>query len=104
MFAVTYDPTAPKAAKMFVDGSLVYEETVAQPNPIRRDWGADGRGGVCLRFRQGGGQRDGIAVDDLSVWTRALTADEIARMAQAGGLAVSPVGKAATSWGLLKRR
>ena len=44
------------------------------------------------------------SIDEAAIWSRALSDDEIQEIANEGFLAVSPLGKVATTWGNMKRR
>ncbi len=125
-YAATFDETT-GLAKVYVDGELVAE--TASDAPIPQDWGGNappdpplftfgppladgpilmprGHGGSVLQFALPGALGDAIVVDDLSVWTRALSPSEIRHIMTDGPLVtdVSRQGKLATSWGLLKRQ
>ena len=77
----------------------------------------DGAGGSSIAEGWGLGARVGMNVDDarpftglmddLSIWKRGLTADEVAAIMDAGaipaGAAVDAAGKATTTWAVLRR-
>ena len=44
------------------------------------------------------------SIDEAAVWRRALSEDEINEIMNEGFLAVSPLDKAATTWGSIKRK
>ncbi len=99
--AATYD-RASRRARLYVNGVPVAEQ--ACDARIPGNWGGPAQGASleCGGVRSPG--EDAIVVDDVSLWKRALTRQEIRLLAAQGGLAVSPEGNAATSWSLLKRR
>ncbi len=67
------------------------------------DWGKAPVAGVSITLFPEDGSA--VLIDELRLYTRALSAEEIRHHMQVGGpLRVSGRGKVASSWGLLKRR
>jgi len=85
--------------KVYVDGELAAEK--AEKFDFKGTNDQDLRIG-CSRDRPNYTFENG-SIDEAAVWRRALSEDEITEIANEGFLSVSPLDKAATTWGTLKR-
>ena len=57
----------------------------------------------CAKGKPGYAFEDGL-IDEVAIWSRALSEDEIGSAMRARWLAVSPKDKVATTWGNIKRK
>ncbi len=85
--------------KVYVDGELAAEK--AEKFDFKGTNDQDLRIG-CSKDRPNYTFENG-SIDEAAVWRRALSEDEITKIANEGFLSVSPLDKAATTWGTLKR-
>ncbi len=93
----TYDGST---MKVYVDGALAVEEDNKFDFQGTND--QDLRIG-CSKDRPNYTFENG-SIDEAAIWRRALSEDEVQAIMEEGFLAVSAKGKAATTWGTLKRR
>ncbi len=93
----TYDGAT---MKIYVDGKLAVEQDNKLDFTGTND--QDLRIG-CSKDRPQYAFENG-SIDEAAIWRRALSEDEINAIMEGGLLAVSPLDKAATTWGNLKRR
>ena len=93
----TYDGAA---MKIYVDGEVAAEQD--QKIDFKGTNDQDLRIG-CSKDRPNYTFENG-SIDEAAVWRRALSADEITEAMNGGLLAVSPLDKAATTWGSIKSR
>ena len=87
------------AMKVYVDGEVAAEQ--AQKIDFQGTNDQDLRIG-CSKDRPQYTFENG-SIDEAAVWRRALSEDEIQEIMNEGFLAVSPLDKAATTWGNIKR-
>ena len=93
----TYDGAT---MKIYVDGEVAAEQE--QKIDFKGTNDQDLRIG-CSKDRANYTFENG-SIDEAAIWSRALSDDEIQEIANEGFLAVSPLGKVATTWGNMKRR
>ena len=93
----TYDGTT---MKVYVDGEVAAEQD--QVFDFKGTNDQDLRIG-CSKDRARYTFENG-SIDDAAVWRRALSQDEIQAIMNTGITAVSPLDKAATTWGNIKRK
>ena len=93
----TYDGTT---MKIYVDGEVAAEQE--QVFDFKGTNDQDLRIG-CSKDRPQYTFENG-SIDDAAVWRRALSQDEIKAIMNTGITAVSPLDKAATTWGNIKRK
>jgi hypothetical protein len=98
-FAGVYDRAT--GAALYINGVQVGEGV--GDSPIAADWGLGARVGMNIdNARPFTGM-----MDDLSIWKRGLTAEEVVAVMEDGampaGTAVDASGKATTTWAALKR-
>ncbi len=88
-------------AVLYIDGNNVGEEKARVGTPIAGDWGQGARVGFNIDNKR---PFTGL-MDDLNVWKRGLTEDEVNSIMNDGVdafLAVEAQGKLTTTWGRLK--
>ena len=88
-------------AALYINGEEVAKQDV-QKLELMQDWTQGARVGFNIDNKR---PFTGL-MDDLCIWAKALTKDEIKELMEKGplaGAAVSPSGKLATVWGLIKR-
>ena len=93
----TYDGST---MKIYIDGELAAEK--AEKFDFKGTNDQDLRIG-CSKDRPNYTFENG-SIDEAAVWRRALSEGEIQAIANEGFLAVSPLDKATTTWGSLKRK
>lgn len=88
------------SAHLYIDGVAVGEANAKLE--IAKDWGLGARVGLNIDNAR---PFTGL-MDDLNIWKRGLTLDEVKTIMEFGPLpqAVSPAGKAAMAWGRLRAR
>ena len=98
-FGGVYDSVG--GAALYINGELVGEGPGG--SDVAADWGLGARVGMNVDDAR---PFTGL-MDDMSIWKRGLTADEVNAAMEAGaippGAAVDADGKAATTWASLKR-
>ena len=90
-------------AYLYINGEKVGEEKARLPDPIAGDWGQGARVGFNIDNKR---PFAGL-MDDMQVWKRGLTHDEVKSVMEDGIsaiTAVEAVGKLATTWGNLKTK
>ena len=92
----TYDGAT---MKVYVDGEVAAEQD--QKIDFQGTNDQDLRIG-CSKDRPNYTFENG-SIDEAAIWRRALSEDEIGEIMNEGFLAVSPLDKAATTWGNIKR-
>ncbi len=88
-------------AYLYINGLQVGEAKAAFPDPIAGDWGQGARVGYNIDNNR---PFNGL-MDELNVWKRGLTHEEVESIMNAGiveHLAVEARGKMTTTWGSLK--
>lgn len=88
-------------AYLYINGVKVGEEKARLPDPIAGDWGQGARVGFNIDNKR---PFTGL-MDDLNVWKRGLTHEEVQNImnnSMADLLAVEARGKLTTTWGNLK--
>ena len=88
-------------AVLYINGENAGEEKARVPTPIAGDWGQGARVGFNIDNKR---PFTGL-MDDLNVWKRGLTEEEVNTIMNDGVdafLAVEAQGKLATTWGKLK--
>ena len=88
-------------AYLYINGIKVGEEKARLPDPIAGDWGQGARVGYNIDNNR---PFAGL-MDDLTVWKRGLTQDEVTDImnnSMSAFLSVEARGKLATTWGRLK--
>ena len=99
-YAGTYS-RADELAVLYINGEKVGEEKARLDTPIADNWGQGARVGYNIDDNR---PFAGL-MDDLNVWKRGLTAEEVNTIMNEGVdafLAVEARGKLATTWGKLK--
>ncbi len=88
-------------AYLYINGKKVGEEKARLPDPIAGDWGQGARVGYNIDDKR---PFNGL-MDDLNVWKRGLTEEEVLTIMNEGVsvlLNVEARGKLTTTWGKLK--
>ena len=99
-YAGTYS-RADELAVLYINGEKVGEEKARLDTPIADNWGQGARVGFNIDAKR---PFTGL-MDDLNVWKRGLTAEEVTAIMNDGVdafLSVEAQGKLATTWGKLK--
>ena len=96
----TYDGDT--TAEIYLNGALIYSQDAG--GVLNTSTGYD----AYIGARNVNGYNNGIdaSIDEIYIWDRALSADEIASLAKAirPTLPVEPSGKLSTFWGIIKRQ
>ncbi|HIE27823.1 TPA: LamG domain-containing protein [Candidatus Poribacteria bacterium] len=97
-YAGTYSKDA-GVGILYINGEEVGRENARVSEPIAGDWGMGARVGKNIDDAR---PFTGL-MDDLCIWSKALTQDEIKALMETGVTSVSPKDSLVTTWGQIKK-